>query len=255
MIRTASQELATLELLTQSRGAKIPNEIWRNVKLEDEASAKRVIEQVKQLLPKLTNQNLDKVLSEAYVNAYTHCQPISIPSKEEAQAEIEQIKERKRADFLARSTDPASSTPLSPGASSSSTTPTAFSRPSSRSSSFKPQQSHSLSRSVGLPSPIGAYTDFLYSLRFHFHRNLATLDPSKLSVRSTARSGAMKKRFEKLATVDDIVSFEEADQGPQFRDDSLISRPVVSQAADKLSYWDSPSRLHAAAEVKERQGG
>ncbi|EGG11303.1 uncharacterized protein MELLADRAFT_46740 [Melampsora larici-populina 98AG31] len=182
VIRTAARELATLEL--SHRGSKVPRQIWRNVVCESEEEAKKVIEEVKTLIAPLTNKNLEKVLSERYVNAYQYCQPIQIPTKEEAQDEILRTKQLKREVFLAKSSSPSLSSDSLPIQSSSKPTSTSL----TRSTKTKP----SLTRSLGLPKPIGAYTDFLYSLRLHFHRNLTTLDPSKLGRQSRNKALNLK---------------------------------------------------------------
>ncbi|KAH9808901.1 ribosomal protein L17 [Melampsora americana] len=178
VIRTAARELASLEL--SSRSSNLPRQIWRNVRCESEEEAKGVIEGVKRWIAPLTKKNLEKVLSEGYVKAYEYCQPIRIPTKEEAQAEILRIKAIKREAFLTQS--------ITPTLSSDSSRLLPSIRSTSSDSSSPNQILHSrpsLTHSLGLPKPIGAYTDFLYQLRVHFHRNLISLDPSKLDRRSS----------------------------------------------------------------------
>ncbi|KAG0141641.1 hypothetical protein CROQUDRAFT_68140 [Cronartium quercuum f. sp. fusiforme G11] len=217
VIRTASRELAILELSRQtaksgtSGQAKVPSEVWRNTVLKNEIEAKGVIEQVKKLLPALTNKNLEKVLSEQYVKAYRYCQPVSIPTKEEAQAEIALMKKQKREAFLANSSQPASSssppTTYESSSISKSITTSLKTQTTTKSRNVTP-----LSRSVGIPKPIGPYTDFLYSLRLHFHRNLATLDLSSLENRTGTRFASSKHRLNKMNGDDGIFTFNETDE-------------------------------------------
>jgi ribosomal protein L17 len=214
VIRTISRELAQLELSQKptysntsspsSIKAKIPAAVWRNVPCKSEAQAKQAIEEFQRLLPEMTKKNMKKVLSEQYIQAYQYCQPPQIPTKEEALIEAAQAK-RLRRDLLRKaveSIDPSST------ASNGSTAPTTVSL-INRAPTPKPKIGN-FAHVKGIPRPLGPYTDFLYHIRLHFHRNLALLDPNKLAGRLNKGFANPKPNLEESKILDQIPSFENA---------------------------------------------
>lgn len=209
VIRTISRELAQLELAqkpahsdatpTNNIRAKIPAAVWRNVPCTSEAQAQQAIEEFQRLLPEMTKKNLKKVLSEQYVRAYQYCQPPQIPTKEEAMIEAAHAKKLRR-DLLRKAAESSND-----ASSVASTTVSLL----SRNPAPKPKVGN-LSHVKGIPRPLGPYTDFLYHIRLHFHRNLALLDPSKLAGRLNKGFATPKPKTEESNILDQIPSFENA---------------------------------------------
>lgn len=216
VIRTVSRELAEIELSHKSTRqlppassiqAQVPPVVWRNMPCKSEAQAKQAIEELKRLLPPLTKKNLQKVLSDQYVQAYQYCQPPQIPTKEEALLEVARAKKVRR-EALRAAVDGLSESVKSPASASSHQSP-ASKVSISLSSSTSPSKTKvgSLSHVKGIPRPLGPYTDFLYHVRLHFHRNLASLDPAKLGLRAHTRS-TQRLITDETKILDEIVSTE-----------------------------------------------
>ncbi|KAA1110952.1 hypothetical protein PGT21_034902 [Puccinia graminis f. sp. tritici] len=214
VIRTISRELAQLELSQKptysnpsspsSIKAKIPAAVWRNVPCKSEAQAKQAIEEFQRLLPEMTKKNMKKVLSEQYVQAYQYCQPPQIPTKEEALIEAAQAK-RLRRDLLrkaAESIDPSSTASNDPPAPTTVSLINRTPTPKTKIGNF--------AHVKGIPRPLGPYTDFLYHIRLHFHRNLALLDPNKLAGRLNKGFATPQPNLEESKILDQIPSFENA---------------------------------------------
>jgi len=209
VIRTISRELAQLELAQKparsdatpnnSIKAKIPAAVWRNVPCTSEAQAQQAIEEFQRLLPEMTKKNLKKVLSEQYVRAYQYCQPPQIPTKEEAMIEAAHAKKLRR-DLLRKAAESSND-----ASSIASTTVSLL----SRNPAPKPKVGN-LAHVKGIPRPMGPYTDFLYHIRLHFHRNLALLDPNKLAGRLNKGFATPKPKPEESNILDQIPSFENA---------------------------------------------
>ncbi|PLW42916.1 hypothetical protein PCANC_17736 [Puccinia coronata f. sp. avenae] len=208
VIRTVSRELAQFELAQRpthsdptstSIKAKIPAAVWRNVPCKSEAQAKQAIEEFQLLLPEMTKKNLKKVLSEQYVQSYQYCQPPQIPTKEEAMVEAAHAK-RLRRELLRKAAESVNDP--------SSTASMTVSLPN-HNSTIKAKVGN-LAHVKGIPRPLGAYTDFLYHIRLHFHRNLALLDPNKLAGRLNKGSTPPKSTLEEPNILNQIPSFENA---------------------------------------------
>ncbi|OAV96302.1 hypothetical protein PTTG_06304 [Puccinia triticina 1-1 BBBD Race 1] len=209
VIRTISRELAQLEISSKSTNSnttsdsiksKIPVAVWRNVPCKSEAQAKQAIEEFQRLLPEMTKKNLKKVLSEQYVQAYQYCQPPEIPTKEEALIEAAHAKKLRR-DLLrkaAESIDASNESARHTTVSLLSRTPTPKAKIGN------------LAHVKGIPRPLGPYSDFLYHIRLHFHRNLALLDPNKLAGRLNKGFPTPKPSLEESKILDQIPSFENA---------------------------------------------
>lgn len=201
VIRTVSRELAQIELSqksprliassssTNSIKSKIPETVWRNAPCNSEEQAKRAIEDFQTLLPELTKKNLQKVLSESYVKAYQYCQLPQIPTKEEALKEVTEA--RKLRDMLLQHNADGGSTVKTPV--------TLF----NNTPISKPKVGN-LAHVKGIHQPLGAYTDFLYHVRLHFHRNLALLDPDKLGRKNSNKDLASQRLLQNSNALDGI---------------------------------------------------
>ncbi|MBW0505286.1 hypothetical protein O181_045001 [Austropuccinia psidii MF-1] len=237
VIRTISRELAQIEISqkaksenpTNNNKIKIPVAVWRNIPCKSELEAKKAIEEFQMLLPQLTRKNLQKVLSEPYVNAYQYCQPPQIPTKEEAMAQVAQARKLRRellGKVIAEKT--ASEASATSNDTSSSLLKTSISLPRFNTAA-KPKVGN-LAHVKGIPRPIGAYTDFLYHIRLHFHRNLALFDPSKLG--RVKRGIPASEHNGGRSTLSRIISFEDQEHA-HHTIDPFADRPPTQHRSQR----------------------
>ncbi|CAH7669607.1 ribosomal protein L17 [Phakopsora pachyrhizi] len=260
VIRTVSRELALIELNKSvnsslrsghRKPAKAPDSVWRNSPCESELQAKKAIDEMVELLPELTRLNLNKVLSDNYVKAYQYCQPIKIPTREEA---MEEVARRKmlRLELLDKAItsedENGNKNPPSVGNSQSlldSKTPLAPSFTTS-----KPKVGNYF-HVKGIPTPLGPYTDFLYNVRLHFHRNLVLLNPKKLDGRQLPGFAALNNP-DSAKSLDYIPSLEIDDEASDVDRDSNFNefrrrKLKLTQRKKKFTSLDSKTSAQSSS--------